>query len=126
MSEQDKDSVPFSQQATSMTETTLAETLGLSMHNAVTSQQHAQMTTAASITNACARLLKTPGTPPAPGNNKAPADEEGDEVMIAEPAEAEPSKKEKKPRFNLFRFGKNKKTQAADPPPKTDDSTETE
>lgn len=49
----------FSVQPTGLLETTLTDTLGLSMHNAVTNQQQSQMTTAASITNACARLLKT-------------------------------------------------------------------
>lgn len=51
---------PFSNQATGLLETTFAETLGLSMHNAVSNQQSSQMTTSASVTNACARLLKAP------------------------------------------------------------------
>ncbi len=51
---------PFSNQPTGLVETTLAETLGLSMHNAVSNQQSAQMTASASITNACARLLQAP------------------------------------------------------------------
>ncbi|OUS25020.1 hypothetical protein A9Q99_22500 [Gammaproteobacteria bacterium 45_16_T64] len=51
---------PFSSQATGLVETTFAETLGLSMHNAVLNQQSAQMTASASITNACARLLQSP------------------------------------------------------------------
>ncbi|KZN46957.1 RebB family R body protein [Pseudoalteromonas luteoviolacea] len=126
MNEQDKDSVPFSQQATSMTETTLAETLGLSMHNAVTSQQHAQMTTAASITNACARLLKTPNPTQAAEKDKEKPQEAADEAMVAEPVEPEPSKQEKKPRFNLFRFGKNKQSAPKEAPIKPDEPTDTE
>lgn len=51
---------PFSNQATGLLETTFAETLGLSMHNAVSNQQSSQMTTSASVTNACARLLQVP------------------------------------------------------------------
>ena len=51
---------PFSNQATGLLETTFAETLGLSMHNAVSNQQSSQMTTSASVTNACARLLQAP------------------------------------------------------------------
>lgn len=50
----------FSVQPTGMVETTFAETLGLSMHNAILSQQNSQMIAQASITNACARLLSTP------------------------------------------------------------------
>lgn len=46
--------------ATVLVETSLAETLSLSMHNAIINQQNSQMTTAASVTNACARLLQVP------------------------------------------------------------------
>ncbi|WP_076585344.1 RebB family R body protein [Vibrio ostreicida] len=53
----------FSSQSTGLLETTLADTLGLSMHNAVSNQQQSQMTTSASITNACARLLQTQTKP---------------------------------------------------------------
>ena len=56
---------PFSSQPTGLVETTFAETIGLSMHNAVTNQQSSQMTTSASITNACARLLQAPALTPA-------------------------------------------------------------
>jgi hypothetical protein len=49
---------PFSNLATGLVETTFAETLGLSMHNAIVNQQSSQMTTSASVTNACARLLQ--------------------------------------------------------------------
>ncbi|WCN09853.1 RebB family R body protein [Marinomonas mediterranea] len=54
----------FSAQPTTLLETTLTDTLGLSMHNAVTNQQQSQMTTAASVTNACARLLQTKSAEP--------------------------------------------------------------
>ncbi len=36
---------------------TMAETLGMTMHNAVTAQQNSQMISAASATSTCARLL---------------------------------------------------------------------
>ncbi|WP_318409206.1 RebB family R body protein [Photobacterium leiognathi] len=54
----------FSEQPTTITETTMAETVGLSMHNLVANQQQSQMTTAASVTNACARLLAIPQAAP--------------------------------------------------------------
>jgi hypothetical protein len=51
---------PMTEQATGIVDTIFAETLGLGMHNAVSSQLNSQMTTSASVTSACARLLKTP------------------------------------------------------------------
>ncbi|RSD26951.1 RebB family R body protein [Vibrio pectenicida] len=50
----------FSDQPTSIAETTLSETIGLTMHNLVANQQQSQVTTSASVTNACARLLAIP------------------------------------------------------------------
>lgn len=45
-----------------------AETLGMSMHNAVTAQQNSQMSANASITASCAKMLQAqlPPEPPAP------------------------------------------------------------
>ena len=80
---------PFSSQPTGLVETTFAETIGLSMHNAVTNQQSSQMTTSASITNACARLLQTPA--PAnlePKSKKSTPSVSTDEKV--EPLETEP------------------------------------
>jgi hypothetical protein len=100
---------PFSGQPTGLVETTFAETLGLSMHNAVTTQQSSQMTTAASITNACARLLQAP-VPVAPAKKeKAPE-------PAPPPAATEPPPAKK--RFNIMNFLKPKK--------KTDDGTTTQ
>ena len=98
----------LSGQPTGLVETTFAETIGLSMHNAVTSQQSSQMTTAASVTNACARLLQT-GMPV----RKAPAKKEKKpkETAQAEPAapkaDKEPEEKPKK-KFNIMNFLKPK------------------
>ncbi|PKF80449.1 hypothetical protein CW749_05875 [Vibrio sp. vnigr-6D03] len=111
----------FSVQPTSLLETTLADTLGLSMHNAVTSQQQSQMTTAASVTNACARLLQTQIKPaplvqvnapieePALARTKAQRmghDEESSTPIVEEQAEAEEAKKGK---FSLLGFLKKDK-----------------
>jgi len=92
---------PFSVQPTGLVETTFAETLGLSMHNAISNQQSSQMTTSASITNACARLLQ------APMPVKAKKDkEQSDDSATEEEMEKAPAKK----RFNVMNFlkGKNK------------------
>jgi len=47
-----------------------AETLGMSMHNAITAQQNSQMSTTASVTASCAKMLQaqipTPVTPSPP------------------------------------------------------------
>lgn len=97
----------FSEQSTGLVETTLAETLGLSMHNAITNQKSSQMTTAASITNACARLLQANivgKTQP-----KKPAAEPPVTIETSEPEpteDAEPISKKKK--FNLKNFLKPK------------------
>ncbi|GLT18708.1 hypothetical protein GCM10007938_24890 [Vibrio zhanjiangensis] len=61
MSDQDYTTLQkFSDQPTSIAETTLSETIGLTMHNLVANQQQSQVTTSASVTNACARLLAIP------------------------------------------------------------------
>lgn len=60
----------FSEQPTTITETTLAETIGLSMHNLVVNQQQSQVTTAASVANACVRLLSIPQAAPQPKPKK--------------------------------------------------------
>lgn len=111
---------PFSQQSTSMVEATLAETLGLSMHNAITNQQSAQMTTSASITNACARLLQTPthlpastqqthAAPPAP----LQLDQDADIEDVEPEEQVTPSPPQKK-RFNLFNFLGKKPKESTD------------
>ena len=97
---------PFSGEPTGLVETTFAETLGLSMHNAVTTQQSAQMTTAASITNACARLLQAP-VPAAPAKKeKAP---EPEKAKVPEVPETPPEPPKAKKKFNLMNFLKPKK-----------------
>lgn len=47
----------FDYQATGLVDVTFAETLGLSMHNAVTTQLNAQMAASSSTTSACSRIL---------------------------------------------------------------------
>jgi hypothetical protein len=97
----------FSTQPTGMVETTFAETLGLSMHNAVISQQSSQMTTSASITNACARLLQSP-TPVKASKSKKKAPEKPEPPMVAEKDET-PAEEPKKKKFNIMNFLKKKK-----------------
>ncbi|KJY75674.1 RebB family R body protein [Vibrio nigripulchritudo] len=116
----------FSVQPTSLLETTLADTLGLSMHNAVTSQQQSQMTTAASVTNACARLLQTQVRPapvvqestsnpvpqpaanpqPMPGSRALKMGHDEEPEIAAEPVEPA---EEKKGKFSLLGFLKKDK-----------------
>ena len=48
---------PHASNSTAMLSNVLADTLGMSMHNAVTQQQNAQMLNSASTTAACARIL---------------------------------------------------------------------
>lgn len=45
-------------------DTLMAETIGMAMYNAVTTQHNAQMVSTASVTAACARMLKTPFAAP--------------------------------------------------------------
>lgn len=100
---------PFSNQATGLVETTFAETLGLSMHNAISNQQSSQMTTSASVTNACARLLQTPTSTP----NTATKAKTEKVVPIIDTVEVKPEQNtENKPpvkkRFNILGFLKRK------------------
>ncbi|PSW07153.1 RebB family R body protein, partial [Photobacterium lipolyticum] len=53
----------YSEQQTGLIDSMFAETLGLAMQNAITTQLNAQMTTAASVTSACARMLSAPVPP---------------------------------------------------------------
>lgn len=85
----------FSAQPTSLLETTLIDTLGLSMHNAVVNQQQSHMTTAASITNACARLLQTKAIiPSAPKEEDAKPEAAAN--AIPPPTPKEPKKEQGK------------------------------
>lgn len=61
-------------QSKSMTivNTVMAETLGMSMHNAVTAQHNAQLVNAAATTSTCARILATYGEA-APDLKQGPA-----------------------------------------------------
>lgn len=97
----------FSNQPTGLVETTFAETIGLSMHNAISNQQNSQMTTAASITNACARLLQAPAPPLKP--EKVEKKEPEPEPKVEQETELkENSQPPKKKRFNILNFLKNK------------------
>lgn len=117
----------FSAQATGLAETTFAETIGLAMHNAVLSQQNSQMMTQASVTNACARLLKVPSlnapnpiaanfasaTHPTGGNSTGTRDEnviEPESVTVnpdKQISQAEPKKSGGLSLSNLFGRKKN-------------------
>ncbi|CAG8999209.1 MAG: hypothetical protein CENE_01178 [Candidatus Celerinatantimonas neptuna] len=93
----------FSPQPSTLIETTLADTLGLSMHNAIVNQQQSQMTTAASVTNACARLLQTQSI-----TNTTTTDSEQIDVEDIEPQEPQPEPQKIKKKINLWRFLKGK------------------
>ncbi|GLQ73432.1 RebB family R body protein [Vibrio penaeicida] len=115
----------FSVQPTSLLETTLADTLGLSMHNAVTSQQQSQMTTAASVTNACARLLQTQIKPaplvqvntpieePALPNTKVQRMGHDEEPLTSVAEEATEVEEPKKGKFSLLGFLKKDKGESS-------------
>lgn len=103
--EQPDNTTHFSLQPTGLVETTFAETLGLSMHNAIVNQQSSQMTTSASITNACARLLKTPipvPLSPSKEHKESELNEGQPETENLDPSE--PTK-----RFKIGNFFKDKK-----------------
>ena len=51
-------------QGVGMVDVVSAETIGMFMHNAVVSQQNSQLTSNASVTAACARMLNTQPAPP--------------------------------------------------------------
>lgn len=51
-------------QTQGLLDTVMAETLGMSMHNAVTAQHNSQMVASAAVTAACARMIR--GATPAP------------------------------------------------------------
>lgn len=64
-------------QSMAMVNNVMAETLGMSMHNAITAQHNAQMVNAAATTTTCARILSTIGGklipgPPGPQGNAGP------------------------------------------------------
>jgi len=56
----------------SMLDALMAETVGMAMYNAVTNQHNAQMVSNASMTAACARMLKTPFPAPSSASVSAP------------------------------------------------------
>lgn len=57
---------PGTSKPISMLSTVMTETLGMSMHNAVSTQHNAQQVNNAAITTACARILATNGPMPTP------------------------------------------------------------
>lgn len=80
-------------QSMGMVNAVLAETLGMSMHNAVSAQRHSQLTNAASVTATCARLLNsfsppTPPAPPAPAPSPNGNDNNGSSGIIAKDSQA--------------------------------------
>ena len=61
-------------QTTGMLDAVLAESLGMAMYNAVTTQHNAQMVASAAVAAACARMLKSPiALPPLPSKLVSPA-----------------------------------------------------
>ena len=62
---------------TAMLSTVMADTLGMSMHNAITQQNNAQVLNSASTTSACSRILSAAA--PIPFNTK-PMYPQGDET----------------------------------------------
>lgn len=67
-----------SSQSMAMLNNVMAETIGMSMHNAVTAQHNAQMLNSATTTSTCAKILsvmggKTPPPPPPPPVTTPPA-----------------------------------------------------
>lgn len=59
-------------QPMAMLNNVMAETIGMSMHNAVTTQHNAQLVNTAAATSACARILNVVPSPP-PKEIKVPA-----------------------------------------------------
>jgi Killing trait len=59
-------------QSFGMLDAVLLETLGMAMHNAVTRQQHASMTSTAAVTAACAKMLQAPIPAPPLGPSPPP------------------------------------------------------
>ena len=57
-------------QGMAMLDIVSAETMGMAMHNAIAAQQNAQLTTNASITSACAKMLAMEPPVPAPAVDK--------------------------------------------------------
>jgi hypothetical protein len=54
-------------QSTGMLDAVMAESIGMAMYNAVTTQHNSQMVASAAVAAACARMLKSPGAlPPLP------------------------------------------------------------
>ncbi len=61
-------------ESSAMLDAVMAETLGMSMHNAVTAQHNMQMVSAASVTATCARIIQG-GPPEQPTASTEAADE---------------------------------------------------
>ncbi|MFY2506871.1 hypothetical protein F0225_05655 [Vibrio pectenicida] len=61
---------PYSQQGTTLTDSTFADTIGLAMHNAINNQQQSQVTTAATVASTCARILATSVSSAASGSQQ--------------------------------------------------------
>jgi Killing trait len=97
---------PCSHHPTGFVEASFTEALALSMYNSIFNQQSSQMTTLASVTNACGRLLRAP----IPVEPK----EAEEEPVKEEEVEASVEKKKPKKRFNVFRFMKNSKKEESD------------
>lgn len=112
-------------EARSLLDLVSAETLGMSMHNAVTAQQNAQMSTNASVTASCARMLQAqpipetpdpkPVTPPVVPPPFMPLDDTKTPVQTAENLikEAEKMMLEAKAIMSKVNEGQSKNDEAA-------------
>ena len=94
---------PFSAQPTTLIETSLAGSLGLSMHNEVSNQQSARLASLASTTNACKMILESKLA-------RKQAESPKDEPKASESAEVDQGPPQKpKSRLNLGKFLERKK-----------------
>ncbi len=72
-------------QSVAMLNNVMAETIGMSMHNAVTAQHNAQMLNSATTTSTCARILSVMGAKPVPPPPPAPAPADAGPVTAVTP-----------------------------------------
>ena len=112
-------------QSLGMLDITGTETLGMSMYNAVTTQQNAQISASAAVTATCARIIQAQGPLPAPestdSKNPPPFMPLGPDSKLSDLSEAE-AKKLIATLQNYFKSadastGKNDKEPSADSPP---------
>lgn len=67
-----------------MLDPVMAETIGMTMHNAVSAQHNSQMLSSAAVTSTCARMLATP-PPSSPGSVPVPPSAAGIAPVVSPP-----------------------------------------